>query len=271
MNTSAVRTGAGVPALACDGIEFAWPARGKVLEGVHLDLLYGESLALLGPNGAGKTTLLSLVSGRLHPLAGEILVDGIPLRQMGPHARARKIALLPQLEKLPFNYNVLDFVLMGRTPHMGAFSLPSHDDELAARAAMEELGVEGLADRQIGELSGGEFQLVRIARCLAQGADILVMDEPVSMLDPAHARQVADAILTLRDSGKAILYSIHDLTLPLFLGSKAMLLREGKVVWNGPSMGLAEPAMLEQCYGTPFGMASLPTAFCRSCIDPSLG
>jgi len=249
------------PYLSARDIVFGWGGGPAVLDHVSLEAARGQTLAILGPNGAGKTSLLSVLSGRLSPRAGSVTLEGRPLGSLSARERAQRIAFLPQLEKLPFNYRVLDFVLMGRTPHMEAFALPGAEDERAAEGALASLGMESFASRNIGELSGGELQLARLARCLAQGASILMLDEPASMLDPAHSRHIADALAALAAAGKTIIYTTHDIGLGIFLGGRAVIIAGGKVAWDGPAEGLRDADMLERSYGISFKVKELPSAF----------
>lgn len=250
-----------LPILQARGLSFGWSEEHPVLKDVSLEVARGQTLAILGPNGAGKTTLLSILTGKLVPQRGQVVLEGRFLSTYSAREQAWRIAFLPQLEKLPFNYRVLDFVLMGRTPHMEIFALPGTEDEKAAQAALNFLGMASFKNRNIGELSGGEFQLVRIARCLAQGASILVLDEPVSMLDPAHARQIADALLGLISVGKTIIYTTHNIDLGIFLGGQALILAEGKVQWKGHSSELSDVEMLKRAFGITFSMRKLPSVF----------
>jgi len=247
--------------VSAKGVAFAWPGGQPVLNGVSLEIVRGQTLAILGPNGAGKTTLLSILSGRLSPRVGVVELDGRPLTSYSARERARHIAFLPQLEKLAFNYRVLDFVLMGRTPHMETLALPGPEDRAAAHDALASLGMASFEMRNIGELSGGEFQLARLARCLAQGASILILDEPVSMLDPAHARHIADALLSLAEAGKTIIYTTHDVGLGIFLGGRALILANGKIRWNGPTTDLRDTDMLARLYGISFSLKELPSTY----------
>lgn len=249
------------PILQASELSFGWSAERQVLDSISLEIARGQTLAILGPNGAGKTTLLSILTGKLAPQRGQVVLEGLPLSDYSARERAWRIAFLPQLEKLPFNYRVLDFVLMGRTPHMEALALPGTEDEKAARDALDSLGMASFEERNIGELSGGEFQLVRIARCLAQGASILVLDEPVSMLDPAHARQIADALAGLAAVGKTIIYTTHDIGLGIFLGGRALILAQGRVQWEGESSGLRDAEMLARAFGITFSMQEMPSVF----------
>jgi len=171
------------------------------------------------------------------------------------------IAFLPQLEKLAFNYRVLDFVLMGRTPCMEVLALPGKEDEEAALKALSLFGLDSFSMRNIGELSGGEFQLVRIARCLAQGASILILDEPASMLDPAHSRRIADALASLVESGKTLIYTTHDIGLVLFFRGSAVIISGGIVGWKGPVEDLHDPKLLAHTYGISFSNKEIPSVF----------
>ncbi|MBL8967470.1 MAG: ABC transporter ATP-binding protein, partial [Spirochaetaceae bacterium] len=181
---------------------YRWPGGALALDDATIGLEPGRVLAILGPNGAGKSTLLGLASGRLEPSGGEALLDGKAIRAWERRALARRLAHLPQVERLAFNYPVLDFVLLGRAPHVPSLAQPGPADLERAAAALAELGLSALADRPVAELSGGELQLVRLARCLAQEAAYLLLDEPSTMLDPANARRLADELKRLAESGR---------------------------------------------------------------------
>ena len=247
--------------LSARDISFRWRQDQPLLEDISLDVARGQTLAILGPNGAGKTTLLSILSGRLSPRAGSVNLDSRPLISYSARERSRLIAFLPQLEKLAFNYRVLDFVLMGRTPCMEVLALPGKEDEEAALKALSLFGLDSFSMRNIGELSGGEFQLVRIARCLAQGASILILDEPASMLDPAHSRRIADALASLVESGKTLIYTTHDIGLVLFFRGSAVIISGGIVGWKGPVEDLHDPKLLAHTYGISFSNKEIPSVF----------
>ena len=247
--------------LVLDRVRFSWPDGREAVAGASLELSPGGSLALLGPNGAGKSTLLGLAAGRHAPSDGKAELDGRALRDIDPRARARRIAVLPQFERLPFNYGCLDLVLLGRAPHLPALSLPGPADEERALDALGRLGLEAFADRPLDSLSGGELQLVRIARCLAQEADYLLLDEPGSMLDPANARLVADALRGIAASGTAVLFSSHDAAFAAHAATGALLMRGGSVVASGPSRAVLVPELLEAAFGLPFLPATFPSVY----------
>jgi len=247
--------------LEANSLCFSRKGRGTILAGIDFAIPSGRKIAILGANGAGKTTLLSLLGGRLNADSGEILVNGISITGFSPRALAKKIAFLPQIERLPFNYKVLDFVLMGRAPHIQPLSMPGEVDEEKARASLIELGLESLADRRAGEISGGEFQLVRIARCLAQEAELLLLDEPTSLLDPANAQRVARELGALAGRGKTIVFSTHDLALARALADEVILLHGGGILRFGPPPVILEPEMLGKVYGVDFRILDTPTAY----------
>ena len=252
--------------LEARNLSFAWAARGPMTRGPILDdvsfgIGEGKKIAILGANGAGKTTLLSLLGGRLAPKTGAVLLDGSSVREFSPRALARKVAFLPQIERLSFNYRVLEFVLMGRAPHIEALAQPDADDEAAALGALSELGLESLAGRRAGELSGGEYQLVRIARCLAQEAEILLLDEPTSLLDPANAQRVARELASLASKGKTIVFTTHDMALARSLADTILMLGQRRLLRMGPPSEVLTPEFLQEAFGVEFGIGQIPTAY----------
>jgi iron complex transport system ATP-binding protein len=212
---------------------FSRQARGSILENISFSLEKSQILAILGANGAGKTSLLSLIGGRLVPSKGSIRFEGIgelDAHSTRPTGLAKKLAYLPQIERLPFNYRVLDFVLMGRTPHIRALALPSSGDEHLAREALASLGLSALEEQGAGDISGGEFQLARIARCLAQEAEFLLLDEPTSLLDPANAHRVSQVLIRLAKGGVTIIFTTHDVGLAFSIADRVLVLRKGEML-----------------------------------------
>jgi iron complex transport system ATP-binding protein len=247
-------------AIRVENLGFSRKNRGIVLDSLSFDIVEGSCVAVLGANGSGKTTLLSLMAGRLKPDSGRVLVGGIPVASLDGRELALKTAFLPQIERLPFNYRVLDFVLMGRAPHVPVLGLPGASDEAVALRALEELGIADLEDRPAGELSGGEFQLARIARCLAQEAPILLLDEPTSMLDPANAHRVASSLAKLARGGRTIIFTTHDLDLTAALAGEVYILHKAAILKRGSPAEVLTEAVLGEAYGIRFGMASRPVA-----------
>ena len=165
-------------------------AETALFDGLSVAVAAGEFVGLLGPNGAGKTTLLRLLAGLLPPANGEIRLAGRPLADYRPRERARLLASVPQENALLFEFSVLEVVLMGRAPHLGALSLEGQADLEAAREALGEVGLDSLADRPLSALSSGERQRALIARALAQRPRVLLLDEPTAFLDLKHRLQI---------------------------------------------------------------------------------
>jgi iron complex transport system ATP-binding protein len=242
-------------------LSFSRPGRGMILEDISFAVEPGKKLAIMGANGAGKTSLLALLGGKLAADRGKVLIGGMPPSSFSPRSLAGKIAFLPQIERLPFNYTVLEFVLMGRAPHIPALSVPGAADEDAAFSALAELGLESLAERSASEISGGEFQLIRLARCLAQAAGLLLLDEPTSLLDPANAQRVARELAALAAKGKTIVFSTHDMALARFLADDILLLSNKRVLALGPPVEVLSPKNLRGAYGVDFEDMVFPTAY----------
>ncbi|HHV39155.1 MAG TPA: ABC transporter ATP-binding protein, partial [Tepidimicrobium sp.] len=155
----------------------------KVLKGISVNICNGQLYALFGPNGSGKTTLLKCIAGFLTYKRGTIMVMGKTIKELRPKELSRYISYVPQEHKLSFPFTVEEIVLMGRTPYLGGFSGPSDEDIKYTNDAIKRVGIENIVNRSYTELSGGQRQLVLIARAIAQDTPIVVMDEPTSALD----------------------------------------------------------------------------------------
>jgi iron complex transport system ATP-binding protein len=221
-----------------------------VVERVSLVVPDGGLVGILGPNGSGKTTLLKLLAGLLHPSTGAIRLDGKDVAGIGRRDLARRIAVVPQETKLAFEYTVLEVVLMGRFPHLGAFELESQRDVSIAREALAATGTLALADRPFDTLSGGEKQRVVIASALAQSADTLLLDEPTASLDPGYQVEIASLLRVLnRDRGVTMAVATHDLNLAAGLCRHLVLLRSGRVLAAGPTREVLTRESVRALYG----------------------
>ena len=207
-----------------------------VVEGVSLSVDRGELVGILGPNGSGKTTLLKLLGGALTPSNGSVRLDGRPLAESSRREVARRIAFVPQETHAPFDFTVLDIVLMGRFPHLGAFTLEGPGDLAIARQALEAMEVTTLEARPFNTLSGGEKQRVVIASALAQSPELLLLDEPTASLDLGHRFDVQRLLQRLnRDGQVTTVLSTHDLNFAAALCRRLVLLRGGRVIAQGPT------------------------------------
>jgi iron complex transport system ATP-binding protein len=227
---------------------FGFPGR-RVGSGVSLSLDEGRTLAVLGGNGAGKTTLLRSLLGLLPPQAGSVTLDGVAVDRLGPIERARRMAYVPQQHAPPFAYTVEDMELMGRAARMSAFGRPGVADRAAALGALARLGIEGLRARAVNELSGGERQLVLIARALAQQAPLLVLDEPTASLDFGNRARVLDELDRLRASGLSIIFSTHEPEQALAHADQALLLAEGRPLACDTALQALTAANVTRLYG----------------------
>jgi iron complex transport system ATP-binding protein len=229
------------------GLTIGYPDR-TVGRGLNVTLSTGEVLALLGPNGGGKTTLLKTLLGLLKPKAGEVLLGDRPLDNYSIRERARVIAYVPQVHISTFAFSVETVVLMGRTAHGSLFSRPSAQDRAVAQAALERFGIGALASRPYTMISGGERQLVLLARALAQEPQFIVLDEPTASLDFGNQGKVMSEIRALAQSGHGVLFTTHDPNHALRAANRAYLLREGARIADGPVATVLNREQLEALY-----------------------
>jgi iron complex transport system ATP-binding protein len=219
--------------------------------GLDVALAQGEVLALLGPNGGGKTTLLKTLLGILKPRAGAVAIGGRSLAEISIRERARLIAYVPQVHTPTFAFTAESVVLMGRTAHGSLFSRPSaHDRKVAARA-LEQFGIAHLAPRPYTMISGGERQLVLLARALAQEPQFVVLDEPTASLDFGNQGKVMREMRALAAAGHGILFTTHDPNHALRAADRAYLLRAGERIAEGPVGAVLTRERLEDLYRAP--------------------
>jgi iron complex transport system ATP-binding protein len=223
--------------------------RTQVLDGVDVAVDSGAWLAIVGPNGAGKTTLLRFVAGLVRG-DGDLHIEGRPAAALGRRERARLIALVPQTPVIPPGVTVADYVLLGRTPHIHVFGVERPRDVAAVTDALQHLDLLDMADRVVSTLSGGERQRVLIARALAQGAPIMLLDEPTTALDVGHQQQVLELVDQLRrEHALTVVSTMHDLTLAGQYAERLLLLDQGRVVVEGAATDVLTEEHLARYYG----------------------
>jgi iron complex transport system ATP-binding protein len=231
---------------------------------VTLALASGEVLALLGPNGGGKTTLIKTMLGLVPPQGGEVTLDGRPLTGFSIPERARLIGYVPQAHHGTFAFTAFEVVLMGRTAHGGLFARPSAQDRAVATAMLERMGIAHLAERPTTMISGGERQLVLIARALAQEPRFVVLDEPTASLDFGNQGKVMRQIRQLVADGLGILFTTHDPNQALGYADRVALLRDGGMTAEGPVAAVLSEERLAALYEAPVATVREPggrTAF----------
>ncbi len=230
-----------------------------VVDGVDLTIARGEIVAVVGPNGAGKSTLLRLASGLLEPQAGEVCLDGEPVRSIPRRLAARRIAGVAAETDPRFPFTVRDTVALGRHPWRGSFGPLSAADEARIDAALEAADLLALADRPLPSLSSGERQRAALARCLAQGGDLLLLDEPTAHLDLGHRLRMLDVLRArAKASGRAVLAVLHDLNLAGVFADRIVLLVGGRVAADGPPAAVLTAARIREAFGAAVDVLDHP-------------
>jgi len=236
--------------LEAAGLSIGFPSR-TVGEGLAATLAPGQVASLLGPNGSGKTTLLRTLLGLLPAIAGTVALEGRALGEWSAAQRARRLAYVPQAAESYFECSALEMVEMGRTAHRGPFTAPDARDRRVSIESLERLGVGHLAGRPMQRLSGGERQLVMIARALATEATYLLLDEPTAHLDFGNQARVLEEVARLAAAGHGVLFTTHAPDHALAIGHRAYLLRGGRLVAAGPVAEAMTGATSSELYGRP--------------------
>lgn len=223
-----------------------------VLDGVDLTLANGSVLVVIGPNGAGKTTLIRAISGVISADSGRISLEGRSLTGLSHTERAQLFAVVPQARNLPPAFTAWETVLLGRTPYLNWFGQTSEMDEEIVQQAMRQTDTSSLAQRRVGELSGGEQQRLLLARALAQQPRVLLLDEPVTHLDLHYQITILDQIRELaRENKISVLAVLHDINMAVRFADQTALLVGGKVIAAGSPAEVLTPARLSDAYDLP--------------------
>lgn len=245
------------PALEFDGVGIALGGN-PVLRDVSLAVAPGEIVGLAGSNGAGKTTLFRVASRVLRPDHGEVRIAGRPIGELSRRELARQLAVVPQDVAVTFPFRAGEVVLMGRSPHLSGLGFESRHDVDTARCALEELGIAHLAERSMLELSGGERQLVLVARAFAQDPRVLLLDEPTAHLDLRHRTVVLERVRDFVADGRSALVVSHDLTLAARSVDRLGLLEGGVLRACGPPARVLTTENLRIVFGVEAEVLEAP-------------
>ena len=228
-----------------------------IVKDISLAADEGEIVCLVGPNGCGKTTLFRLILGFITATGGNIQIDAKTTKELSTRELASLIAYVPQQHAPIFSYTSLDIVIMGRASHFSAFDAPKSIDRDAAFDALEKLNMVHLANRKYTSLSGGERQMILIARALCQAAKVIVMDEPGANLDYANQQLLMDVITDLASKGYCIIMSTHSPEHPISIGHKTLLMKQGHMVAFGKSSDVITAENLEAVYGIEMDVVTI--------------
>ncbi|MFD0363244.1 ABC transporter ATP-binding protein [Nocardia sp. GCM10030253] len=220
-----------------------------IVDGLDIDIAPGVITTVIGPNGCGKSTLLRALGRLLRPRQGRVLLDGKAISSMKTKDVARVVGMLPQSPVAPEGLTVADLVARGRHPHQSWIRQWSATDEAEVMTALEQTGIADLADRPLDELSGGQRQRAWISMALAQGTDILLLDEPTTYLDLAHSVEVLDLVDRLHDDlGRTVVMVLHDLNLAIRYSDELIVMRAGRIVAQGKPGDIVDAGLLREVF-----------------------
>ncbi|MCD6345154.1 MAG: ABC transporter ATP-binding protein [Anaerolineae bacterium] len=238
--------------IALHDIQFSYdgPAN-AVLHNLSLEIRANTVTAILGPNGSGKTTLLHLIMSMLQPQAGTIMLDNRAQDAYSRRALSRLLGLVPQEESTPFDFSVLEYVLLGRAPHLGILETPGEKDYHVALEALDALGLLSLRERSVTSLSGGESQMATLARALTQKSRVLLLDEPTSHLDLGNRSHILHVMRALADNGVTVIFTTHDPNAASAVADDVILVREGTLLACGRMATVLNAENLTATYDVP--------------------
>ncbi|MFF9427891.1 ABC transporter ATP-binding protein [Streptomyces sp. NPDC004288] len=246
--TTEIQSGADAPRLAARGVTVGYGDR-TVIDALDVDIPRGVVTTIIGPNGCGKSTLLRTLSRLLKPSRGSVVLDGEDIARLRTRDVAKKLGLLPQTPVAPEGLTVGDLVARGRHPHQSWLRQWSSDDVSVVERALAMTGVSDLADRPVDSLSGGQRQRVWISMTLAQGTDLLLLDEPTTYLDLAHALDVLDLVDDLHESGRTVVMVLHDLNLAVRYSDNLVVMKAGSVLAQGHPRDVVTAELLHEAFG----------------------
>jgi iron complex transport system ATP-binding protein len=258
------------PLLELQDLKFAYSgSRQPVLDGLTLTINEGEPLAIIGPNGSGKTTLLHLILGWLTPAKGSLHLNGKRFAEYSRRELGQLLALVPQNEPVSFEFSALDYVLFGRAPYLAPLELPSTSDQNIAFAALEKVGLSALANRSIMAMSGGEKQLLLIARALAQQSKTILLDEPTTHLDLGNPARRTNLLRQLAREGHNLIFTTHEPDFALALSERTVMMQRGQILYDGETSSVINSASLTDLYASPVEVIDHEGRFLISWDNPA--
>lgn len=257
------------PIVSLSNVSFQYAGRTQqVFREFSLDIQPGTLTAILGPNGSGKTTLLHLILGYIQPTDGVVLLGRRPREQYSRRAIGKLIGLVSQDEYIPFNFTVMEYVLLGRAPHLQILQTPSAHDVQLACDVLEHLEIRALAHAPLQSLSGGERQLTMIARTMVQQPSILLLDEPTSHLDLGNSNRVLTLLRNLVKQNATVIFTTQNPGAALSVAEYSVLMREGDILAAGMTIEVMTAANLTATYGVPVEVYEV--AGRRIVVDPTI-
>ena len=245
---------------------FSYDGERMIFEDISFAIGKNECLCILGPNGTGKSTLIKCLVGLMPLLHGSIHLNGHEIRKISRADIAKQIAYVPQGHQVVFPFPVLEYVLMGRSPHISLFSSPGEEDRRIAEEAINTVGISHLAKRPVSEISGGELQLVLIARALAQQPEVMILDEPTSHLDFGNQVRVLRLIEKLAHEGIAIIMSSHFPDHSFIIPQRVAIMKDCRFIAVGDADMVITPANLQHAYGIDVTVTHVEEVGRRICV-----
>jgi len=252
-------------AIKINNLNFSYKTA-DVLKGISFKASEGTLLCVLGKNGAGKSTLFRCILGLLRDYRGDILIDGTDAGSLSARELAKKISYIPQNHATVYSYSVLDMVMMGTTIHLGRFETPGKRQRDIAAAALETMNIGYLADRSFSSISGGEQQMVLIARAIAQQTKMIIMDEPCSNLDYGNQIKVMKALKDLAKQGYLVIQSTHNPEHVFLFADEVVVILEGKIGAKGPADEILTEELLHRIYEIRVNLHEIKGRRLRFCV-----
>lgn len=251
-------------------LSYSYDGQRTVFDDVSFELKAGQILCILGPNGIGKTTLLSNIAGLLTPQAGTISLEGMALADMGQIQIAKKIGYVPQFVTSSFDFSVLEYVVTGWAPWLKVFQHPAAEHYAYAKEVLVDMGISDLEKKSYGKLSGGEMQLVSIARALVQRSEYILMDEPTAHLDYGNQIRILRTVQKMSNEGRGVLLTTHNPDHVLLLNAKVGLFDRNAVFHFGPWQEILNDETLSALYDVPVRLSQFNDAMRPICYVENL-